>query len=258
MSGAKRIADIAPDHLALMNAGRAESATLTETLAVDFAALMGAALPDAGDDMIAQMRGAADQGVTRRMALAGQLIWRRGGIAALDGLGDHASDTVRGWGCYLIGAAEGMTLPDRLAAIRPLADDPHFGVREWAWLALRPHIVAGPDMAIACLRDWTSAPSDRLRRFASEATRPRGVWCAHIPTLRQQPERALPILQPLLTDPSRYVQDSVGNRLNDASKDRPDWVQLLCAAWMAESETPETARICKRALRSIRRLEKVT
>ena len=253
MTAGKRVVDIDPARLALLNAGEAEASTLTECLAVDFAALLRRTHPAIGEDAVTAMHGAAGAGITRRMALAAQLIQARHGMAAFADLSHHRSDTARGWACFLIGGAEGMPLADRLAALRPLADDTHFGVREWAWMALRPHIAADLDRALAQLTGWTNDSSDRVRRFASEATRPRGVWCPHITALRQQPERALPILEALRDDPAPYVQDSVGNWLNDASKDRPDWVTPLCARWAVESPTPATLRICKRALRSVGR-----
>lgn len=110
------IADIAPARLDLLNAGSVASATLTEGLAIDFAQLLAAA------------------GITRRMALAAQLLLEANADLAL--LQAHPSDTVRGWACFAIAAQTVSTLPQQLAAMRALADDGHFGVREWAWLAL--------------------------------------------------------------------------------------------------------------------------
>ena len=91
-------------------------------------------------------------------------------------------------------------------------------------MAVRPHVAAELARAIALLVDWTADHSPYVRRFASEATRPRGVWCTHIAALRREPEPGRALLEPLRADPSGYVQDSVGNWLNDAGKDRPDWV----------------------------------
>ncbi|MDR2856420.1 MAG: DNA alkylation repair protein [Novosphingobium sp.] len=245
------IKDITADRLAQLDAG-APAATLTECLAVDFALLMGSVLPEIGAAALAEMQAAASLGISRRMALAARLIDRYLGHPAIARLRDHPSDTARGWACFMIGAADGVALAARLAAIRPYADDPHFGVREWAWLAVRPHLAGELETAIALLAEWTGDPSERIRRFASEAIRPRGVWCAHIGELKRRPEMALAVLEPLQADPSGYVQDSVGNWLNDAAKDRPDWVEALCLRWSASSPTPATARICRRALRSIR------
>ena len=243
------VADITPARLALLNGGSVASATLTEGLAVDFAQLLAAAVPDIGAVRLERMRAQAAAGITKRMVLAAQLLLEADADLAV--LQAHPSDTVRGWACFVIAAQAGSTLPQRLAAMRPLADDGHFGVREWAWLALRPHLAEHLPDAIALLAPWTADPSERVRRFACEALRPRGVWCAHIPELKQQPQLALPLLQPLRADPAVYVQDSVANWLNDAAKSQPDWVRSLCAQWLLESPNAATQRICKRAQRSL-------
>ena len=108
------------------------------------------------------------------------------------------------------------------------------------------------DASIALLAGWTGDVSERVRRFASEALRPRGVWAGHIAALKRQPEKGLPILEPLRADPAVYVQDSVANWLNDAAKDQPDWVREVCGRWQAERpEDGNTQRIVRRALRSL-------
>ncbi|PHV26210.1 DNA alkylation repair protein [Janthinobacterium sp. BJB426] len=243
------VADIAPARLALLNGGSVASATLTEGLAIDFAQLLAAAVPAIGAARLEQLRAKAAAGITRRMALAAQLLLEANTDLAL--LQAHASDTVRGWACFAIASQAGWPLPQQLTAMRPLADDGHFGVREWAWLALRPHLAAQLEEAIALLAPWTADPSERVRRFACEALRPRGVWCAHIARLKEQPQLALPVLQALRADPAVYVQDSVANWLNDAAKSQPNWVRSLCAQWLLESPVAATQRICKRAQRSI-------
>lgn len=134
------VKDISAERLGQLNAG-APATTLTECLAVDFAVLMQAVAPQLGSPLSAEamalMQGAASTGISKRMALAARLLSEAFGPGCATALAAHPSDTVRGWACFVIGALPGLTPAERLATIRPLADDPHFGVREWAWLALR-------------------------------------------------------------------------------------------------------------------------
>lgn len=245
-----KLKDISPARRADLDKGRVESATLTEALAVNFAALLGSACPEIGPEARAALHRAAGEGVTRRMALAGALLAEQYGSEALFRLGAHRSDTVRGWVCYALAQREARVEP-LLAMLRPFADDAHFGVREWAWLAARPAIAADLEGAIAVLTAWTEDPSHRIRRYASEATRPRGVWCPHLPALKRDPRRGLPLLEPLRADPHRYVQDSVGNWLNDAGKDAAEFVRSLAARWQTASPGPATRYILRRGMRSL-------
>lgn len=231
-----------------LDRGEAETRTLAEGLAVDQAVLMRAVFPELAWEFDPHAR----LPISRRMAAAGALLQARLPAEALDALRAHPSDTVRGWAAFAIAAAPDLPLATRLQRLRPLADDPHFGVREWAWLALRPHTVAAVGEAIELLLPWAREDSPYLRRFAVEATRPRGVWSTHIDALKQDPALGLPLLEPLRADPARYVQDSVANWLNDAAKSQPDWVRGLCERWRRESPQAATERICTRATRSLR------
>ncbi|MNC58808.1 hypothetical protein D3C75_1085640 [compost metagenome] len=61
----------------------------------------------------------------------------------------------------------------------------------------------------------------------------------------------LPLLETLADDPERYVQDSVGNWLNDAGKSQSDWVRTVCTRWQSTRDSVANAYIRKRALRSL-------
>ncbi len=248
--GATSRAAIPPATLAALNEGRIAAATLSECLAVDHAALLRATLPRLPAEAAAGIGALAGAGITRRMAAVADLLLTHA-APEIERLATHPSDTVRGWVAFTIGRLAGLDLAARLAAVRPFADDPHFGVREWAWLALRPHIAADIATAIRLLKPWTAEAPPNLRRFAAEATRPRGVWAAHVMALKRDPSPGEALLRPLRADPATYVQDSVANWINDAAKDRPDWAREICAAWRAESPAPATLRICARALRNL-------
>lgn len=250
--GSTRAADIPADVLQALSFGEMQSATLAECLALDQAKLARAVFPSLSSRALKAVDAACELGILKRMTHIGAVLLDELGEAGIAQCQAHAADTVRGWACFMIGAQPALETPARLLAIRPLADDAHFGVREWAWMAVRPYLAQELDVAIAHLALWTAAPSERLRRFASEALRPRGVWCAHIARLKREPQRALPILSPLRADLSVYVQDSVANWLNDAAKDSPAWVRDLCAQWLLGEPADVTRRICQRALRNLK------
>jgi 3-methyladenine DNA glycosylase AlkC len=243
------MAEIPPDLIARLNRGEAETVTLVEWLAIDTVALLRAVAPEAAAGAEPALQ--AETSVMKRSHLAARRLHEHFGDEAAARFANHPSDTVRGWAALIVGSLPRLTLRQRLARIRPAAADAHMAVREMAWLAVRPHLAADLPKAIRLLTPWTASEDASVRRFATESTRPRGVWCAHIEALKQRPELGLPLLEPLRADPSKYVQDSVSNWLNDAAKSQPGWAQELCRRWRRESRVAATQRICKRALRSL-------
>ncbi len=253
-TGARRMADIPATLQNDLDNGSIEAVSLVESLAVDHGKLFHSIAPKAKKSVKSLMDESMSVPITRRIRLGGECLLQQFGLeTAVKLFIGHRSDTVRGWVAAIIGTVPDLSLQDRLDFIKVLADDPNAGVREWAWLGLRIEVAAQLDEAIQRLTKWTSDRSPNLRRFASEATRPRGVWCVHIPRLKENPELGMPILEPLASDPAKYVQDSVANWLNDASKTRPEFVRETCHQWLLQSDSKATARICKRATRSIDR-----
>jgi 3-methyladenine DNA glycosylase AlkC len=162
----------------------------------------------------------------------------------------HPSDVARCWASDWV-RWSGWPLARQLQAQARLAADPHFGVREMAWAAVRDEVIGDLDLALDLLPPWVHDADENIRRFACELTRPKGVWCAPIRALQAQPERALHLLEPLRADPSRYVQNSVANWLNDASKTQGPWVESVCQRWERESPSDATRYIVRRARRTM-------
>jgi len=262
---ARRMSEIPPDVLAALNRGETQTANLVEWLATDQRELARHVLSAAGlgkflDEVLSAVAAitkptAMQQTRIIGLALAGVVEVKNSPRSPYQRLLKHRSDVVRNWVPFIVGGQGGLHLSAKLTAIQPLAADQHFGVRETAWMAVRPDIERELEAGIEILRLWPDHEHEGVRRFASEVTRPCGVWCSHLLRLKSEPELALPILEPLKNDAAKYVRDSVGNWLNDASKSQPKWVQSLCRRWQRESKTPETAYIVKKALRTIRKTD---
>ncbi len=222
-----------------------------EQIAIDQGNLLTNIMPEA-KPMADQLRVGPLGERIRQGALVALTVF---GEKAVKVLAEHPSDTARAWAAVAVGLAPDLSVADRFLKVRASALDHHFGVREWAWIGIRPYVIDETEESISLLRPWTKSDSERLRRFASESTRPRGVWSKHSLLLKREPERAESLLAELRNDDSRYVQKSVGNWLNDAAKTRPDWVKGLCKRWIDESPTSNTAWICCRGQRSLRDAE---
>ncbi|MDR3006981.1 MAG: DNA alkylation repair protein [Sphingobacterium sp.] len=258
--GARRMADISIDCLDSLNRGEIETANLVEWLAVDQRLLLEHILQQNGRLhylkpillLLEQLQKPTVNSINETIGRALlDLATQHRDTIFLTILSNHAADLVRCWATYTIGDDKQLEIEELLFSIRPFAADTHFGVREISWMAIRNRIAFDLDRSIAVLSLWTMDKDENLRRFASESTRPRGVWCKHIDRLKQEPSLALPILEPLKSDPSKYVRDSVGNWLNDASKSQPGFVRALCHRWEEESDTKETKYIIRKALRTI-------
>lgn len=260
--GARTSQDIPTEILAQLNSGQISSANLVEWLAIDALQLLWHVLQQHQREhyfatVKQQVAALKKPTINSRNACIGQSLWlqmtQQGDLIFLQILQQHTADMVRCWACYAVVADEQLSLNARFKRIYPLAADTHFGVREVAWMAMRPFIIAQLEESLDILMLWSQDDDSNIRRFATEAARPRGVWCLHIEALKQNPALAIGLLQQLHNDPARYVQDSVANWLNDASKTQPDFVQALCDQWQAQNPTAATTYIIKKALRTLQK-----
>ncbi|MEF2244420.1 MULTISPECIES: HEAT repeat domain-containing protein [unclassified Paenibacillus] len=260
--GASKAGDIPQYVLEHLQAGVIATVNLTEWLAVDHSLLLKQVLAQFelqhfhNKFMQERLKEKKIMKVIPAIANGWRLIL--GEIGEVEGkavfqkLSSHPSDSVRCWAAYIIGLNPELTIAQKLPLIRPFAGDEHFGVREIAWMAVREAIINELEVSLFILKDWLVDHDEKIRRFAIEAIRPNGVWAKHITRLKERPEMGLPLLEIVKSDSAKYVQDSVSNWLNDASKSNPEWVKQVCARWTESSNTKETNRIVKRALRSLK------
>lgn len=254
--GARSLKDINPEVVDYLSKGLIETKNLMEWLAADQLVLLKIVLEDLKKlDWFSDFDNALKDQKKPTANTNTKIIGQTFGILTKDQkiytyLKSHPSDIVRCWSCW----AESLhynSIQRLLAMVKTYAADAHFGVREIAILACKERLIEELDTSTTILTEWAIDKDANVRRYAAEALRPVGVWVKKVAKFQENPEKGLPLLEPLKSDPSKYVMDAVANWLNDASKSKPEWVKLICKRWEKESPTKETRYIIKRALRTI-------
>ncbi|MCR5865336.1 DNA alkylation repair protein [Aquincola sp. J276] len=133
-------------------------------------------------------------------------------------------------------ATAGLAQPER--ALQALHAMTQRFTAEWA---VRPFIVAHPQLTWATLQRWCDDPSAHVRRLVSEGSRPRLPWGLQLKALVADPSPTLPLLERLQDDESDYVRRSVANHLNDIAKDHPALVADWLAAHLPGAPAPRRA-----------------
>ena len=120
-----------------------------------------------------------------------------------------------------------------------------------AEFAIRPLLLAHPEIARRYLNEWSVHSSEHVRRLASEGTRPRLPWGIQLKPFIENPKPNVPLLDTLKNDPSLYVRRSVANHLNDIAKDHPDTVIELCKKWCTQNAPEEVRWVIRHATRTL-------
>lgn len=121
-----------------------------------------------------------------------------------------------------------------------------FGSAEFA---VRSFIAADQPRALEAMLEWTQDPDEKVRRLASEGSRPRLPWGMRLNALVRDPEPSAVILEALKDDESLFVRRSVANHLNDITKDHPEWVLQRLESW--DLDKADLAWIARLACRTL-------
>jgi len=115
--------------------------------------------------------------------------------------------------------------------------------------AVRPFLKKYPKEMLSQMIAWSKHENNKVRRLASEGSRPRLPWAMALPSYKNDPSPILPILENLKKDSCEVVRRSVANNLNDIAKDNPDVVVEISKKWKGKSK--ETDALVKHACRTL-------
>lgn len=116
---------------------------------------------------------------------------------------------------------------------------------------IRPFLEQFPKETLVQMKAWSKSKNKHVRRLASEGVRPRLPWATKLDQFIENPTPFFPILNNLKDDPSKYVQKSVANCINDVFKDNPTLGKELINKWAVGKISQQRKWIIKHALRNL-------
>ncbi len=99
---------------------------------------------------------------------------------------------------------------------------------------------------------WSTDESVHVRRLSSEGMRINLPWARKSTVCIDEFATYKRILSNLKSDPSKFVQKSVGNNLNDLYKNYPEKANEIINAWRRKNISKTTEWIIKHGLRSLK------
>lgn len=122
---------------------------------------------------------------------------------------------------------------------------------EWA---IRPFLRKYEAKTLKYLEKCAKDKDHRVRRWASEGSRPRLPWGERLHRFIEHPQATAKILDQLKFDSEIFVRKSVANHLNDIAKDNPDYVVKTLGGWKKQVTAKNSENIdwiIRHALRSL-------
>jgi len=116
---------------------------------------------------------------------------------------------------------------------------------------IRPFIEQHTKPTLKVMKAWSKNTNSHVRRLACEGVRPRLPWAKKLDAFIKDPKPIIPILNNLKDDPSKYVQKSVANCVNDLFKDNPEIAKQIIEKWNTKNKTAARKWIIKHALRNL-------
>ena len=144
---------------------------------------------------------------------------------------DEGMGGVEFWPHVTFLSAFGLAEPEpALKAMRVFTQ--HFSCE----FCVRAFLIKHPKLTLTHIRQWSVDPDWRVRRLASEGTRPRLPWGQQLKGFMKDPAILLDLLDGMHADPKLIVRRSVANNLNDIAKDHPDQAVKVAQRWFASGD----------------------